>query len=79
MTTTSDPALLDTNVLSEVRKGKRCDPNVAAWFASVDDGDLYLSVLVWTILRPRVALYLMPICVPWGSVLWPRATLHAIT
>lgn len=29
---------------------------------------LYLMVLVWTILRPRVALYLMPICVPWGSV-----------
>ncbi len=29
---------------------------------------LYLSVLVWTILRPRVALYLMPICVPWGSI-----------
>ncbi len=29
---------------------------------------LYLSVLVWTILQPRVALYLMPICVPWGSI-----------
>jgi O-antigen ligase len=29
---------------------------------------LYLTVLVWTILRPRVALYLMPICIPWGSV-----------
>ena len=29
---------------------------------------LYLSVLVWTILRPRVALYLMPISVPWGSI-----------
>lgn len=28
----------------------------------------YLPVLVWTILRPRVALYLMPLCVPWGSV-----------
>ena len=28
----------------------------------------YLPVLVWTILRPRVALYLMPICVPWGSI-----------
>jgi O-antigen ligase len=29
---------------------------------------LYLAVLVWTILRPRVALYLMPLCVPWGSL-----------
>ncbi len=29
---------------------------------------LYLVVLVWTILRPRVALYLMPIAVPWGSL-----------
>ncbi len=29
---------------------------------------LYLAVLVWTILRPRVALYLIPICVPWGSL-----------
>jgi O-antigen ligase len=28
----------------------------------------YLPILVWTILRPRVALYLMPLCVPWGSV-----------
>src|SRR5215471_12044038 len=29
---------------------------------------LYSVLLVWTILRPRVALYLMPICVPWGSL-----------
>ncbi len=28
----------------------------------------YLPVMVWTILRPRVALYLMPLCVPWGSI-----------
>jgi O-antigen ligase len=28
----------------------------------------YLPILVWTILRPRVALYLMPLCVPWGSL-----------
>jgi predicted nucleic acid-binding protein len=38
--------LLDTNIISEVRKGPRCDPRVAAWYASVDDDDLYLSVLV---------------------------------
>lgn len=29
---------------------------------------LYLIVAIWAILRPRVALYLMPIAVPWGSV-----------
>jgi predicted nucleic acid-binding protein len=38
--------LIDTNIISEVRKGERCDRNVAAWFASVDDADIYLSVLV---------------------------------
>ncbi|HVB21022.1 MAG TPA: O-antigen ligase family protein [Ktedonobacteraceae bacterium] len=29
---------------------------------------IYLVILIWTILRPRVALYLMPIAVPWGSL-----------
>jgi predicted nucleic acid-binding protein len=38
--------LIDTNVISELRKGARRDANVAAWFAGVDDADLYLSVLV---------------------------------
>src|SRR5713226_650371 len=28
----------------------------------------YLTILIWTILRPRVALYLMPFAVPWGSL-----------
>jgi toxin FitB len=38
--------LIDTNVISEVRKGERCDRNVAAWYASIEEGELYLSVLV---------------------------------
>ena len=38
--------LLDTNVVSELRKGPRGHPNVVAWFSGVDDGDLCLSVLV---------------------------------
>ena len=38
--------LVDTNVLSELRKGKRCDKNVAKWFAAVEEEDLFLSVLV---------------------------------
>lgn len=29
---------------------------------------LYLAVAVWTLLRPRLALYLLPIAVPWGSL-----------
>ena len=38
--------LLDTNVISELRKGKRASPNVREWLRTVDDEDLYLSVLV---------------------------------
>lgn len=37
--------LVDTNVISEVRKGPRCHPGVAAWWAAVEDRDLFLSVL----------------------------------
>lgn len=38
--------LIDTNVLSELRKGARADPGIQAWFAAADDQDLYTSVLV---------------------------------
>ena len=38
--------LLDTNVLSELRKGERADANVRRWFGSVDENSLFLSVLV---------------------------------
>jgi toxin FitB len=38
--------LIDTNVISEVRKGERCNRHVASWYASIDDADVYLSVLV---------------------------------
>jgi predicted nucleic acid-binding protein len=37
--------LLDTNVVSELRKA-RPDASVMAWFAGVDSSDLYVSVLV---------------------------------
>ena len=36
--------LLDTDVLSQLRKRKR-DPNVVAWIGSVAPADLFLSVL----------------------------------
>jgi predicted nucleic acid-binding protein len=35
--------LIDTNIISEVRKGDQCNRNVAAWYASVDDAEIYLS------------------------------------
>lgn len=38
--------LLDTNVVSELRKGERSNANVRAWIASVDDDRIFLSVLV---------------------------------
>jgi predicted nucleic acid-binding protein len=38
--------LIDTNIISEVRKGRRCDPNVARWYEKIEDASLYLSVLV---------------------------------
>lgn len=48
--------LIDTNIISEVRKGARCDPNVAAWWASVEDEDLFLSPLVLGEIRKGAAL-----------------------
>jgi len=37
--------LIDTNVVSELRKGRRCDPGVASWFAEVSSDEIYLSAL----------------------------------
>jgi hypothetical protein len=38
--------LVDTNVLSELRKGERAHKHVRSWFGRVDDADLFVSVLV---------------------------------
>ena len=38
--------LLDTNIISEIRKGPRCHPNVAAWYSNLEEESLYLSVMV---------------------------------
>lgn len=35
--------LLDTNVISEMRKGERSNPNVREWARSIQPSDLYLS------------------------------------
>jgi predicted nucleic acid-binding protein len=37
--------LLDSNIVSELRKRERTDPRVGEWFAGVDDAELFLSVL----------------------------------
>lgn len=37
--------LIDTNVISEIRKGPRCDRHVAAWWDGLSDADLHLSAL----------------------------------
>ena len=46
--------LLDTNIVSELRKGSRADRRVRAWFDAQSESDLYLSVLVIGELRRGV-------------------------
>ena len=48
--------LIDTNIISEVRKGARCNAHVAAWYASVSDEELFLSTLVLGEIRKGVEL-----------------------
>ena len=48
--------LIDTNIISEVRKGDRCNPNVSAWYASIAEDDLFLSTLVLGEIRKGVEL-----------------------
>ena len=38
--------LLDTNTISEVRKGQRCDEGVLEWYSSTDEEELFTSALV---------------------------------
>ncbi len=37
--------LLDTNVVSDLRRPKRITPAAAQWFGSVDSGQLYISTV----------------------------------
>ena len=46
--------LLDTNIVSELRKGARSNEHVRSWFESVEDSALFLSVLVAGELRQGV-------------------------
>jgi predicted nucleic acid-binding protein len=38
--------LLDTNIVSELRKQSRCSPAVRQWFVATPAEDIYLSVIV---------------------------------
>ena len=49
--------LLDTNVLSELRRGNRADPKVASWVARIHSADLFLSAI--TILEIEIGARLM--------------------
>lgn len=46
--------LLDTNVVSELRKGARADRGVREWLSSADDAEVYLSTIVVGELRQGV-------------------------
>jgi predicted nucleic acid-binding protein len=48
--------LLDTNVVSELRKGPRCHEAVAAWQSGIDLRALFLSVVTLLELRLGIAL-----------------------
>lgn len=37
--------LLDSNVISELRKGRRADAHVTAWFAGLSEDEIFLSAL----------------------------------
>ena len=39
------PYLIDTNVISELRKGKRADSAATSWFAGLADEEVYISAL----------------------------------
>jgi len=48
--------LLDTNVVSEIRKRERCHPKVRRWFATIEDDAIFLSVLVVGEIRHGIEL-----------------------
>ena len=73
--------LIDTNVISEVRKGARCDPYVSAWLSSIKDEDVYLSVLVLGEIRRGIerrdgAILLEPVRLTHG---YPRSSNRTAT
>ena len=51
------PFILDTNIISELRKGAgRCNPNVWRWYDATPMDEIYLSVLVLGEMRRGVEM-----------------------
>ena len=48
--------LVDTNVISELRKGRRADEGVRDWYAKATEESLYTSVLVIAEIRRGIEL-----------------------
>ena len=48
--------LLDTNIISEVRKGRRSDSNVSNWYTGVGESQLYISSLTIGEIRKGIEL-----------------------
>jgi predicted nucleic acid-binding protein len=48
--------LVDTNVISELRKGGRAHAGVREWFSSLEDDEIFLSVIVIGEIRRGIEL-----------------------
>jgi predicted nucleic acid-binding protein len=48
--------LIDTNIISEVRKGDRCNQIVSAWYRSITEADIYPSTPVLGEIRKGIEL-----------------------
>ncbi|WP_142525956.1 type II toxin-antitoxin system VapC family toxin [Methylacidimicrobium cyclopophantes] len=70
--------LIDSNVISELRKGEHCDRRVSAWYASIADEDLFLSTLVLGEIRKGRMSALGPVPVVDG-LLAATASVHGLT
>ena len=54
--------LLDSNVVSELRKRERADAGVRRWFDGVDETELFLSVLTIGEIRRGIWATLISFC-----------------
>ena len=46
--------LADTNIISEIRKGNRCDEIVERWYSQVREADIFISVIALGEIRKGV-------------------------
>lgn len=69
--------LIDTNVVSELRKGSRADRGVLSWFEGADETELFTSVLVLGEIRRGIESIRRRDHVAAGALeLWLRRTLE---